>query len=194
MSRTLGAQEYTSRLKNRVVSKSVPQAADQKSNNVVTSIRANRATQVVKEVSDPTKSCSGGWTDKSDCCGCSSSVAEITIGVPAENCQCSAYGVTLNCPGPVTLFPFDCPKTTVRITISSNESPGPATGAFILVTPQLDLTGMTATADGFPMEVNILGLGGVSIAGEFDTNSTIVLTFPYAISELSAFCSNFGPP
>jgi hypothetical protein len=68
MSRVLGAQEYTSQLKNRTANKGIPQAADQKSNTVVTSIHANQANQVVKVVSDPTKSCSGGWIDRSDCC------------------------------------------------------------------------------------------------------------------------------
>ncbi len=66
--RVLGSQEFTTQLKNKVASKSVPQAADQKNNTVATSIQSNHANQVVKLVSVPEKSCSGGWTDRSDCC------------------------------------------------------------------------------------------------------------------------------
>ena len=66
--RVLSSQEFTSQLKNKVLAKSVPQAADQKSNTVATSIQANHANQVVKLVSNPTKSCSGGWTDTTGCC------------------------------------------------------------------------------------------------------------------------------
>jgi hypothetical protein len=189
MSRVLGAQEYTSQLKNRAANKGIPQAADQKSNTVSTSIRANRANQVVKVISDPTKSCSGGWVDKSDCCnGTCNPVAEITF-LEVLGCQCSALAVSIGCPGPVTLFPFDCPKTTVRITFGPDALISPQTSAFILVNPSIDLSGMTAEADGSPMVVSPGELGGdATISGAYDNGSTIVLTFPTPITELSAFC------
>jgi hypothetical protein len=192
--RILGAQEYTSQLKNRIVSKSVPQAADQKNNTVATSILANRSNRVVKLLSDPTKSCSGGWTDRSDCCTTNcTSVAEITF-LEFTGCQCSAFAITVGCPGSLTLFPFACPKTTVRITIGPDALESPQSSAFILVSPTtIDLSGMTAEVDGIPMAISPGELGGdATISGEYTNGSIIVLTFPTAITELSAFCPGVG--
>lgn len=197
--RTLGAQEYTSQLKNRVVSKSIqgsPQPATRRYNYVPISVRANRVNSVVKLISNPTKSCSGGWTDASDCCQCSNSVS-IVINAQGAQCACSGYEVQQGCPGPATLYPFDCPKSVITMTFDPASFEGTVTSAFILSEPFTDLTGATVTFDGVPGLVNVVGQGAavISTVGEqtFTTSSTIVLTLMTPISGLGAFCVDFGP-
>ena len=182
--RVLGAQEFTRQLKNRVLAKSAPPAADQKFNTVATSILGNRSNQVVKLVNDPSKSCSGGWTDESGCCTYSV-VVDITGG-----CACSALAAQIGCPGPVVLFPFSSPQSVITITFNAFSFTGTAGGAFILVDPDVDYDSATVTIDGIPASITSNITFGAIIIGTFTATSTIVLTLPEPVNELSAFCVN----
>ena len=180
--RVLGAQEFTRQLKNRVLAKSAPPAADQKFNTVATSILGNRSNQVVKLVNEPSKSCSGGWTDESGCCTYSV-VVDITGG-----CACSALAAQVGCPGPVVLSPFSSPQSVITITVNEFGFTGTAGGAFILVDPAVDYDSATVTIDGNPASIfSSIGFGA-TIVGVFTAASTIVVTLPEPVNELSAFC------
>jgi len=64
-------QDYLTKRKREIVSRMFsvePQPAFRRYNYVYTSVVANRANQVIKNVSVPQKSCVGGWSITSGCC------------------------------------------------------------------------------------------------------------------------------
>lgn len=197
----LGAQEYTSQLKNKVVAKSIdgsPQPATRRYNYVPISVQANRANRVVKLVSMPEKSCSGGWTDESACCKCPDSV-DIVINSQGEDCECSQYEINNGCPGSSLLFPFECPKRVLNIRFNPTSFDGGATNAFIVSgQPYVDMTGTVVTIDGTPaiFTPNAETIGAGVIDGIFTTSSVITIVLPTAINGLGAFCVNWNvsPP
>lgn len=196
--RVLGAQEYTSQLKNRVVARDVaPQPATRRYNYVPISAQANRANQVVKLISVPEKSCAGGWTDASDCCKCSDSV-DIVVDPQGNPCECSQFEINQGCPGLPLLYPFNCPKRVVTVRFNPDSFAGTATSALVVSgQPYVDFTGTTATIDGAPASAGPVpwggegGIGGMVLTGEFTTSSVITFVFPQAIGGLGAFCVDF---
>lgn len=195
--RVLGAQEYTRQLKNRVVAKSIdtsPQPAHRRYNYVPISVTGNRANRVVQLVSVPQKSCSGGWTTESGCCfnACSDSV-ELVIDSQGQPCECSAYEVSIGCPGLPLLAPFDCPKKVITIRFSPTSFEGEGTNLFFVSgQPYTSLVGAIVTVDGVPATL-LPGFDDNSmvILGSFTTSSVIVITLPTPINGVGAACVNF---
>ncbi len=67
----MSPQDYLTKRKREIVSRLFavsPQPAFRRYNYVYTSVVANRANQVIKNVRVPQKSCTGGWNITSGCC------------------------------------------------------------------------------------------------------------------------------
>jgi hypothetical protein len=202
--RILGAQEYTSQLKNRIVAKSGPQPATRRYNYVPTSILANRANQVVKLVSNPEKSCSGGWTVASDCC--------VTATVPSgQSAQLVAdFGefilddeensAMFACAPGIDEEHPPCPQGTIdnlsyltnqlTLTFAGGDGYEFATTFGILSNEITPSSNVTITIDGTPYTVQFSFEGSAPAAfvtfsaGEITSSSVIVITFDPAISSL----------
>ena len=197
MFRTLGAQEYTRQLKNRVVSKSIetsPQPAHRRYNYVPISVQGNRANQVVKLVSDPAKSCSGGWKDESGCCeGANGGYVIDFMGNAAPFCLCSPAGVEASCPSAGPVPPIPQPTLTLTVTFTNGSNYESISGIEFIRVDGYDFTGTTATVDGIPALVTLVvppaELTLVGIPGPFTANSVIQLTFLTPIDYFDAFCA-----
>ena len=168
----MSAQDFTTLLKRRVVAKSIdqsPQPAHRRYNYIPTMVRGNRADQVVKLISDPTKSCSGGWTDASRCCGGRSltsinvDYADAFLSDPTD-----IYGSTLMCsctggmcPGPITLPIITQPYNQYTFTFSNGGGYEYAVAMIVGATAPIDFTGTTAYVDGTEVVVipNVFGPG-----------------------------------
>ena len=193
----MSAQDFTTLLKRRVVSKSVdtsPQPAHRRYNYIPTMVRANRADQVVKFISDPTKSCSGGWTDTSRCCYNPPNLyADVVVNSQGAPCECSEIEIGEGCPGVGPLLPpFDSPKQFITIRFEPTSFVGTATGALIVVNPYINLTGTTVTIDGTPATITPSSpFGGLALEGNYTTSSVIVLNLPSPVNGLGAFCVNW---
>lgn len=203
--RVLGAQEFTRQLKNRVLAKSAPPAADQKSNTVATSILGNRTNKVVKLVSDPTKSCSGGWTDESGCCAYDSTssldlvvnYADLVLSEEvAYFCSCAATAGS-ECPGVDTLPPTPYPVTTLTLTFANGGGYELAQLLQVVSFSQgpIDFTGVTATIDGVPTTIASFPgfLDIVFSPGTLTSSSVVVVNFPSPVPVIDAVCIGSSP-
>jgi hypothetical protein len=202
--RVLGAQEYTSQLKNRVVAKTIdtsPQPATRRYNYVPISVAGNRANRVVKLVSDPTKSCSGGWMTTSDCCAQTVTVS----GQPAElvadflefilkgdggTIYACAPGVEESpCPQG-TINNLSYPTNELTITFAGGDGYNLAEAIAIASNDITNSSTIGITIDGTPYPVTIDTSGTYPFAlaffsaGTLTSSSVVVVTFSPPISSL----------
>lgn len=200
------AQDYTTALKRRIVAKSGPQPAHRRYNYVPISVQANRANRVIKQISVPQKSCSGGWVDKSDCC-VSVSTAGGPVSVVADfgefvlnplsassGCMCSPD--VYNDPGNqcVGLLPgIPNPMTQLTLTFANGsgyEAASVLAIASITGKDPFDFTGTTVTLDGSPVTNIFATLGAVlvNVSGLLSQSSVLVFTFPTPVPTLDIVC------
>lgn len=204
------AQDYTTALKRRVVAKSIdrsPQPAHRRYNYVPISVQANRANQVVKQISIPQKSCSGGWVDKSDCCYNPRVSATLVLDfgeavLPAEGlgsiCACG-QNVCGDCPGPCVNMSFESNTMfTLSFAGGSGYEYGTTIGIFNFTDfPMSDFSGTIATIDNVPTTVSYTAGQPIIYMsfppGTLTSSSVISVTLPTAISYLDAVCIGSFP-
>jgi hypothetical protein len=170
MRRVLGAQEFTSRLKNKIVAKQVAPAP--KYNYVSISKTANHATLG--------ECCSGQLSNML--------VVDLAgVGDEAGVCVCIP-GV--GCPGPETLPSLSGPTQTLTIQFTGGTVPFLPWIIIYSLSDEgfYDFTGTIATVNGTPVVPSLEGGGAFGLEGPFPSNSTVTYSFPTPFTNLIAVC------
>ena len=173
MQRVLGAQEYTSRLKNKIVAKEVaPQPLTRRYNYIPISRAANRATI-------------------GECCGgtLTNGLLVDLSGIGEELGICVCNTPEIGCPGPYTLPPLPGPTQTLTLQFTNAIVPDlPVIALFSFTGGNYDFRGTIVTVNGTPVVPSFNGPGSIVLDGPFPPNSTVTYSFPTPLTVLDAVC------